>query len=246
MHLDAITEDCVGTGLQFSEDQTSRNVSLDKTPRLWYGVKLLKLLEANCSLQATGRFLLFISDLLVSSLLFEYHIANPIATWQLSAWKLLLLLQAASFPEAESFKEDGCCQWIPLYEVTCVHVQKCSHTCWLCAGVLQDIAIILGIFSFSLPCGMRYSTLSMPECFTIFDLWFFWHPPGKYTSLNLDPFTCENHQYSGKIEKLQFGDFCALFSHKIICRWIIMSFQIWYLGTVHQCPISTQHISSLF
>jgi len=144
MHLDAITEDCVGTGLQFSEDQTSRNVSLDKTPRLWYGVKLLKLLEANCSLQATGRFLLFISDLLVSSLLFEYHIANPIATWQLSAWKLLLLLQAASFPEAESFKEDGCCQWIPLYEVTCVHVQKCSHTCWLCAGVLQDIAIILG------------------------------------------------------------------------------------------------------
>ncbi len=141
MHLDAITEDCVGIGLQSSEEQTSRNISLDKTPSLWYGVKLLKLLEADCLLQAT-RFLLFISDLLISSLLFD--IANPITTWQLSAWKLLLLLQATSFPEAESFKEDGCCQWIPLYEVTCVHVQKCSHTCWLCAGVLQDIAIILG------------------------------------------------------------------------------------------------------
>jgi hypothetical protein len=34
MHLDAITEDCVGTGLQSSEEQTSRNIGLDKTPRL--------------------------------------------------------------------------------------------------------------------------------------------------------------------------------------------------------------------
>jgi hypothetical protein len=34
MHLDAITEDCVGIGLQSSEEQTSRNISLDKTPSL--------------------------------------------------------------------------------------------------------------------------------------------------------------------------------------------------------------------
>jgi hypothetical protein len=242
MHLDAITDDCVGTGLQSSEEQTSRNISLDKTPRLWYGFKLLKLLEADCSLQATGRFLLCISDLLVSSLLFEYHIANPIATWQLSAWKLLLLLQATSFPEAESFKEDGCSQWIPLYEVTCSNTKMLTYLLTLCRGVARHSNYLWDAFSFSLPCGMRYSTLSMPECLTIFDLWFFCHPPGKYMSLNLDLFTCENHQYSGKIEKLQFGDFGALFSQKII----IMSFQIWYLGTVHQCPKSTQHISSLF
>jgi hypothetical protein len=197
--------------LQSSEEQTSRNISLNKTARLWYGVKLLKLLEANCSLQATGRFLLFISDLFISSLLFEYHIATPIATWQLSAWKLLLLLQATSFPEAESFKEDGCCQWIPLYEVTCVHVQKCSQA--LCRGVARHrnyLGDILVAFSFSLPCGMRYTTLSMPECLTIFDLLFFCHPPGKFQcmSLNLDLFSCENDQYSGKIWKLQlFGDF---------------------------------------
>jgi hypothetical protein len=49
-----ITEDCVGTGLQSSEEQTSRNISLNKTPRLWYGVKPLNLLEANCSIQPTG------------------------------------------------------------------------------------------------------------------------------------------------------------------------------------------------
>jgi hypothetical protein len=74
-------------------------------------------------------------------------------------------------------------------------------------------------FSFSLPCGMRYTTLSIPECLTIFDRWFFGHPPGKflYMSLNLDLFTCENHQYSGKIEKLQlvgdFGQFSATKSY---------------------------------
>jgi len=135
MHLDSISEDCVRTGLQSSEEQTSRNISLNKAPRLWYGVKPLNLLEADCSIQPTGRFLLFISDLLICSLLFEYHIATPIATWQLKQHLSLRL---------RGNKEDGCCQWIPLYEVMCSHTKML--TCWLCAGVLQDIAIILGTY----------------------------------------------------------------------------------------------------
>jgi hypothetical protein len=54
---------------------------------------------------------------------------------------------------------------------------------------------ILVAFSFNLPCFMRYTTLSMPECWTITDQWFFCRPPAKF-------------QYSGKIEKLQLvGDF---------------------------------------
>ncbi len=209
-----ITEDCVGTGLQSSEEQTSRNISLNKTPRLWYGVKLLKLLEADCSLQATGRFLLFISDLLISSLLFKYHIATPIATWQLTAWKLLLLLEATSLPVAER-KQGG---WLlsmnsTLWGYLCSHTKMLTYLLTLCRGVARHcnyLGDILVAFSFSLPCGMRYTTLSMPECLTIFDRWFFGHPPGKflYMSQNLYLFACENHQYSGKIEKPQLvGDF---------------------------------------
>jgi protein-S-isoprenylcysteine O-methyltransferase Ste14 len=81
---------------------------------------------------------------------------------------------------------------------------------WGVARHCNYLGDILVAFSFSLPCGMRYTTLSMPECLTIFDRWFFGHPPGKflYMSQNLYLFACENHQYSGKIEKLQLvGDF---------------------------------------
>jgi hypothetical protein len=214
MHLDAITKDFVGTGLESSEEQASRNISLNKTPRLWYVVKPLKLLEANCLLQATGRFLLFVSDLLISSLLFKYHFATPIATWQLSTWKLLLLLQATSFPEAER-KQGG---WLlsmntTLWGYLCPRTKVLTYLLTLCMGVARHcnyLGDILVAFSFNLPCFMRHTTLSMPECWTISDQWFLCRPPAKfqYMSLNLDLFTCEIHQYSGNIEKLQLvGDF---------------------------------------
>jgi hypothetical protein len=108
--------------LQSSKEQTSRN----KIPRLWYGVKLLKLLEANYSLQAIDRFLLFILDLLINSLLFEYHITTPIATWQLFAWNLLLILQTTFFPEVER-KQGG---WL-LFE------------CWALWGYIQNVHILV-------------------------------------------------------------------------------------------------------
>ncbi len=101
----------------------------------------------------------------------------------------------------------------------------------LCRGVARHcnyLGDILVAFSFSLPCGMRYTTLTMPECLTIFDRWFFGHPPGKflYMSLNLDLFTCEKSLVFRKDWETTVGwRFCAVFSHKVICRWILMSFQ---------------------
>lgn len=39
---------------------------------------------------------------------------------------------------------------------------------------------------------------------------------------------------------------CAILNDKIICRWILMNYQLWCLGILHQCPIYAQHIFSLF
>jgi len=147
MHLDVITKDYVGTCLQSSKEQTSRIISLNKIPRLWYGVKLLKLLEANYSLQAIGRFLLFILNLLINSLLFEYHIATPIATWQLFAWNLLLLLQTTFFPEVER-KQGGWLLSMRLHVFTNknVHifvdfVQGCCKTLQLSLGHIGGLFV---------------------------------------------------------------------------------------------------------
>jgi len=219
MHLDAITEDCVGTGLQSSEEQTSRNISLNKTPRLWYGVKPLKLLEADCLIQATGRFLLFISDLLICSLLFEYHIATPIATWQLSAWKFLLLLQATSFPEAER-KQGG---WLLSMNTTLwgymVHVQKCSHVDFVqgCCKTLQlSWGHIGGLF-------MWHEVYYFVCARMLENIWpiVFLSSSGQvsvYVSKSGSVHMWKSSVFRKDWETTVGWRFFALFSHKIMCR----------------------------
>jgi hypothetical protein len=53
-----------------------------------------------------------------------------------------------------------------------VFTYKNAHMLTLCRGVARHcnyLGDILVAFSFRLPCGMRYTTSSVPECLTIFD-----------------------------------------------------------------------------
>ncbi len=105
----------------------------------------------------------------------------------------------------------------------------------LCRGVVRHCNY-LGDISVAFSCSLPYMWHEVDHFAHarmsnyMWPMAFLGHPPSKFQpmSLNMNIFTCENHQLLEKMEKKTIVGWrlCAILNDKIICRWILMNFQL--------------------